>query len=476
MNRADQAHEPSIEELLASIRLIISDADKQAPFQKEPVELGVPAADFPPVYVPGEVTADEVFDLTDELVFPDAAARHHPAPLRAGTPVQPGLDGYPGLQAHLAPRRGAAALPAPDGAPASASARAAQERLDAAQSLRPESRNAAQPPVSRPIWSRRELPAAAAQFPAAPRPRQEPVSARPPARSWAGDIQMPVPDEGPASMFPSPQEKGRLEKPSADGGGAVHKQAGVETRPQAARGDGDGETAVAVLAQRLARSAMGVLEASELESVKQVDFGHLDAVSKADVTEKFADAIEIAALVAGEESSPPEMDDGQGSQPAPQEQPAAKSAATVAPAPAREAHRDAEGEAEATAEAPMQAEVEAHPPAKEELTEEASAEPAHVPDPVPVEPVQLETPAKMAPVKPSTAPAPLAVQPLAQAQFMGPAQPPVSAQAGGSLETAVREMLRPLLVQWLNENMPRILENAIREEIAVRGLLPRSNS
>ncbi len=36
MNRADQAPEPSIEELLASIRLIISDADKQAPFQKEP--------------------------------------------------------------------------------------------------------------------------------------------------------------------------------------------------------------------------------------------------------------------------------------------------------------------------------------------------------------------------------------------------------------------------------------------------------
>ncbi len=61
---------------------------------------------------------------------------------------------------------------------------------------------------------------------------------------------------------------------------------------------------------------------------------------------------------------------------------------------------------------------------------------------------------------------------------MGTAQFRMTMQApqGGPLETAVREMLRPLLVQWLNENMPRILENAIREEIAVRGLLPKSDS
>jgi cell pole-organizing protein PopZ len=37
-------------------------------------------------------------------------------------------------------------------------------------------------------------------------------------------------------------------------------------------------------------------------------------------------------------------------------------------------------------------------------------------------------------------------------------------------------MLRPLLVQWLNDNMPRILENAIRDEIQTRGLLPKSDS
>jgi cell pole-organizing protein PopZ len=35
-------------------------------------------------------------------------------------------------------------------------------------------------------------------------------------------------------------------------------------------------------------------------------------------------------------------------------------------------------------------------------------------------------------------------------------------------------MLQPLLAQWLNEHMPRILDKAIRDEIATRGLLPKT--
>jgi hypothetical protein len=41
-----------------------------------------------------------------------------------------------------------------------------------------------------------------------------------------------------------------------------------------------------------------------------------------------------------------------------------------------------------------------------------------------------------------------------------------------TLEDSVKEMLKPLLVQWLNENMPRIIKEALREEIAAKGLLP----
>jgi cell pole-organizing protein PopZ len=48
------------------------------------------------------------------------------------------------------------------------------------------------------------------------------------------------------------------------------------------------------------------------------------------------------------------------------------------------------------------------------------------------------------------------------------------AASGSTLEDTVRDMLRPLMMQWLDEHMPRILENAIREEIATRGLLPKT--
>jgi cell pole-organizing protein PopZ len=34
-----------------------------------------------------------------------------------------------------------------------------------------------------------------------------------------------------------------------------------------------------------------------------------------------------------------------------------------------------------------------------------------------------------------------------------------------SLEDSVKEMLRPMLKQWLDENMPRVLTAALREEL-----------
>ena len=196
-------------------------------------------------------------------------------------------------------------------------------------------------------------------------------------------------------------------------------------------------------------------------------------MSRAEVTEKFADAIESVAQAVQEEPEKPEMAEVaevQVSQAPPQEQPVAESVAETAPAPVREAPREHRGDlmGEAVAKAAIRAEPE---------PEEAAAEPQPAPAPVAAEPVKQESPVQLAPAKPAAPPVALAVQqPLAQAQFMGAAQAPVPAMGGSALEGAVREMLRPLLVQWLNENMPRILENAIREEISVRGLLPKSDS
>ena len=35
-----------------------------------------------------------------------------------------------------------------------------------------------------------------------------------------------------------------------------------------------------------------------------------------------------------------------------------------------------------------------------------------------------------------------------------------------SLEDSVREMLKPMIKDWLNSNMPRILEGAVKEELS----------
>jgi cell pole-organizing protein PopZ len=52
---------------------------------------------------------------------------------------------------------------------------------------------------------------------------------------------------------------------------------------------------------------------------------------------------------------------------------------------------------------------------------------------------------------------------MMQAEIMPP-----NGAGGRTMEDAVKEMLRPMLRQWLNENMPRIVEKVAREEILAR--------
>jgi cell pole-organizing protein PopZ len=58
-------------------------------------------------------------------------------------------------------------------------------------------------------------------------------------------------------------------------------------------------------------------------------------------------------------------------------------------------------------------------------------------------------------------PAPQAVAP--QPPPLRPQPPPADASAGG-LEDAAAQLLRPILKQWLTENMPKIVEKALRSE------------
>ena len=41
------------------------------------------------------------------------------------------------------------------------------------------------------------------------------------------------------------------------------------------------------------------------------------------------------------------------------------------------------------------------------------------------------------------------------------------------LEDSIKELIKPLIVQWLNDNLPRIVERAVREEISEHGLVSR---
>ncbi|MGO9460120.1 MAG: DUF2497 domain-containing protein [Rhodomicrobium sp.] len=460
MNRADQAPEPSMEELLASIRLIISDADsKKGPPQNEALySRASPGRTVTTAGASDVAAGDDVFDLTDELVFPEQRiARLASPPIeRRG---QARIEEHPGLEGYNAYGRAAPATT--NALPAPASGSAVQRRAETAQAPQRDEPQHAQPPAYRPVWSRRELPSPAASQTLAPKPRQDPVAARPQPRNWAADIQIPVPDRGPVSLISTAPAKPAAGIPAAEDNGSGTETAGHEPRAPSGNLNGKEEAAaVAALAERLARSAMGAMEANELETAQQVDFQHLDADSKAEVSEKFADAIEREGAARGTHPLPGLLDE----------------------VFRHDFIREDIDESQASEEAVFvvfeetsepETLTQNEQPAAQDFEAAAAARPDYLAEPVQSR-TALHPPAPVAPQLPAGPQAATPAQPLAQAQYMGPAQPAIPTQASRTLEDAVREMLRPLLVQWLNDNMPRILENAIREEIAMRGLLPKS--
>jgi hypothetical protein len=67
--------------------------------------------------------------------------------------------------------------------------------------------------------------------------------------------------------------------------------------------------------------------------------------------------------------------------------------------------------------------------------------------------------------------------PTYMTQAAMPMQPPPLATAdqtgSGSIEDTTAELLRPMLRQWLSENMPRMVEKALHIEVADSVKLPR---
>jgi cell pole-organizing protein PopZ len=136
------------------------------------------------------------------------------------------------------------------------------------------------------------------------------------------------------------------------------------------------------------------------------------------------------------------------------------------------------------------------------LVEEAEAPPAPAPPPAepalpPVAPIEMTPP--MAPMAPPTAPMVPPMAPMAPLEIMPPPTllaPETAAAAttsvgnlmrtlatertlqvhrdGPTIEDIVREELRPLLKQWLDANLPELVERLVRNEIerVVRRAVP----
>lgn len=167
--------------------------------------------------------------------------------------------------------------------------------------------------------------------------------------------------------------------------------------------------------------------------------------------------------IISEDDAPPEAEDG-----------SAAAAAEEEPEPAEPVAAAAEPEPEPVAEAtPPPIEVEAAAPAPEpeedeelELTEKVETlgdldvyEAPPAPPPVDIAPpAPVEAPAVAGLVSASAATAAAAAFGQLSATLAMP-------RSDRTLEDVVRELLRPMLQQWLDDNLPAIVQNAVESEV-----------
>jgi cell pole-organizing protein PopZ len=435
MSRMEKAPEPSMEDILASIRRIISDDDQatghdrslsamrqardgHAASRNDAYQASTSQADT-------DDSEDEIFDLTDDFAVSESERQQAEAPTSAPGTTRSLYESATAPQED-ALQKVARALNETKQRDFPASGQAAVETVaappmepslptkpppSAARAPAPTS-PAVKPPV-RPSWSRRDLP----YGPPSSRPGAEPAAVRTPPSSrpsqlFESPVKIPVPDSGPVPLAEAAAKASEMPK--------------------------DVTNAVAALAQ----SAAHALNDRELAQASGIDFDAVDGGKKAAITESIANAIAQPAASDRETRGPYESN-------------------VLDQVLSRNFLRqDAKPVEQAEAQERVQ-------PAKAQQPEAAAA-PSAKPDPRAAQ-IQPQT----APVKQVEVPAvPQQPQPpvTTQAQFVGVAERAVPTGQGRSLEDSVREMLRPMLTAWLNENMPRILEDAIRQEIASRGI------
>ena len=298
-------------------------------------------------------------------------------------------------------------------------------------------------------------------------PTEEPAETDPAiaqANVWAEDFQMPVGDEGPTSPFTATQTHPESAWPSNDPFDVTEsyklarsQQSGVRFARTEAE---DGQAGVSEPPQEEAA------EAAEQEVEGEPEFEQADAPG-----------IELTSLSEGDASgADPAQDE---SEPAAELQPAAEQPAEAqtlrafpaadeleavfgmpprqwagaaqpqAPAPADEPAGDRAQDGIAWGEA-------------EEASEYAAVEEAMTgPEAQTIE----ETWETGAPAQEEAAEHAPAPQQSAASEPAQLAAPPASV-GGKTLEDSVKELLRPMLQEWLDNNMPRLVEAAMREQVA----------
>jgi hypothetical protein len=557
MRKSDQPLEPSIEEILASIRKIIADDGGQGresnaePFAggperpRQPQPAALPRFLDPHAYEPAEPAEpageEEIMELTEDIILEDQSSQDdrgsneftdHTADPFATAAIGGEVDAdaerhsvnaqlenvFSSVAAEVERLSHGQTSMAESGA-ASAEiddwdgpneVRQAVETYNAAVSSRTQSRvpeeakpgkisapalapearhEPAEPaprpvaspltsrPQSRQVWSARHLDG---EGPRSRRGKDEDESpavsqrGEPPARatmsgardSWAEGVQMPVPDSGPTVPFASAPEDDLIPEtvarkaassPAADlekekdyVGGVLTRvfgrsqKKGDESPPPAA-------PAPASKAEKLAKATISDFAAEKLRAPVVADALQADRP----FMEAITDSLETA--LANVEMDAPNLAE-------PTESPKDTSMTEAQPAPYDELLPDAL--------LPFDSELAPFGAGQipgSSIQERVVAPRGKTPE-LPIEPVREPGKPKSGLFRDDNE-ASLTAAVLGGQPSPAPAAAPALSQSAlpSGLEDSFKELIKPLIIEWLNNNLPRIVEKAVREELADHG-------
>lgn len=519
MNKPGQIGEPSMEDILASIRKIIAEDPAATPPRPAPeaasrgtsttlpnTAVTAPAATNPVRPDPGPLSGrlsdlmrngpaeasapavappsavhpldDDLADLLDEPSKPAAPkANAAPSPFAASSAAAPAISAKPEPVTNWRtmpagappPKRDLDARPVPpiDAMPATAQQRTPAPDQRAAADLgsfipsRPAETPTARAPMSQPQQmpnglsaapvvptprAEPKLPSFSAAEPAPPAPRAPPVviASMPPLKPAEELAQPKAPAPAAGAMQPAKQSE-----PSAPGKDVVSKTAPqvIAAMPPLHRApiEPKPEPAPTPVAQTVEAKPAAIVEQAPKAAPELADTPSLVQPS---AIETKADSVSVEAPVQAKTVDPVPV--------------SSPSAVAAAPLPAPTSAADALGAlaaglAKVNASTPSD-NAATRPEAMPPLTRTVFADPEYF--------VPTSAPKSVEPA--ATVPAPVAVPPVAPIAHALPSTPDATeaAPAQRTMEDTVAELLRPLLKQWLADNMPRIVEKALRIELA----------